>query len=74
MVFQEALLRVEILFAPLPWPGLGDQTALARIGKNSFFCFFLFFCLFRAVFLWHMEVPRVGVQSEDSNGGSETCL
>ena len=46
MVFQEALLRVEILSAPLPWSGLGDQTALARIGKNSFFLFLFLFVFF----------------------------
>ena len=29
-----------------------------------FFFFFLSFCLFLELLLWHMEVPRLGVASE----------
>ena len=46
-------------------PDLERRQKGASLSKFlSFFCFFFFFLLFSIPHLWHMEVSRLGVESE----------
>jgi len=50
-------------------PGLGARLGgglswTRRVVSNFFFFFFFFFCYFFGLLLRHMEVPRLGVESE----------
>ena len=83
--FTETLLHIH---SESGWTWPLTRASRLIIRKGGIHCIFVYLFIYPSIFLgphpWHMEVPRLGVQSElllpayartnHSNVGSELCL